>query len=122
MENSHKLANVFRVLLVIILGICLYFLFSMNESLSEVKKTLVETQKAVAMAKDSLIKLQGCLDTMAKKTEESKSKMADLAEKANQVKTVYINQVKKDQSTIAESDNIAEKMRDNKKRNSNLKW
>ena len=122
MQNMGKLDNVLRLLLVIISGFSLYFLFNMNESLSDVKDNLGNAQKEVNTAQDSIRIMQARIDSLLKTTQDAKVKMVDLEKRANQVKTVYIDRTKKDNETVSQADNVLKTMKEKKKKASNLDW
>ena len=122
MQNMGKLDNVLRLLLVLISGFSLYFLFNMNKSLSDVKDNLGNAQKEVNTAQDSIRIMQARIDSLLKTTQDAKVKMVDLEKRANQVKTVYVDRTKKDNETVSQADNVLKTMKEKKKKASNLDW
>lgn len=122
MENSNKIGNVLKLLLVLLSGFSLYFLFNMNKSLSDVKENLVDAQKEVGKAQECVRVMQLRVDSMFNVTKNAKAQIEDLKQKANQVKTVYIDRTKKDDGIIKDGNDYSSILQQRKERFSKLKW
>lgn len=118
----EKMDKALRILLLVLSGISVYFLFGMNKSLSEVKNYMNKAQEHVGIAQDSIRKMQVRIDSLLITTQDAKVKMAELEQKANQVKIVYKDRERKDNATTNNADNVLANMREKRKKYANLKW